>query len=123
MKLKVNENRDIELSELFNGIALKSTDGEHFGICMRDGGFEFNYAGVWYEAKAGKINELDKLEDWVSPPTDGSGVPDATCGCGCGCDDINVAKWTGTNPPIINGGIEDDCGCAQPDHCDDNKLD
>lgn len=24
---------------------------EEFGICMRDSGFDFQYAGTWYEAK------------------------------------------------------------------------
>ncbi len=58
MKITVNENRDIILKEVFNGVGLESQAGEEFGICMRDSGFEFNYGGDWYEAKGGKVTKM-----------------------------------------------------------------
>ncbi len=57
MKIEVDYNRQIVLKEVFDGILLESEDKETFGICMRDSGFEFNYQGVWYEAKEGTINK------------------------------------------------------------------
>lgn len=58
MKISVDEHRNILLEEVFNGIVLLSTNKEHFGICMSDGGYEFHYGGKWYSAKDGKIKEL-----------------------------------------------------------------
>lgn len=58
MKLTVNEQSEIILKEVYNGIGLESNDGEQFGICMRDTGFEFSYGGKWYEAKNGKVEVL-----------------------------------------------------------------
>ena len=58
MKLSVDEDGTIEVSEVFNGIKLKTSDGETFGICMRDSGFEFNYQGEWYEAKNGVVQKM-----------------------------------------------------------------
>lgn len=61
-KIEVNEKGEIILKDVFNGVGLETSDGEHFGICMRDTGFEFNYGGQWYEAKNGKVNVLGKPE-------------------------------------------------------------
>lgn len=53
---------EIILKEVFNGVGLETDDGESFGICMRDSGFEFNYGGVWWEAKNGRVNKLGDRE-------------------------------------------------------------
>jgi len=37
MKLTTNEQGVIQLEEVFNGIILKTKDGEEMTICMRDG--------------------------------------------------------------------------------------
>ena len=55
MKVTTNEQGVIQLEEVFNGIMLKTQDGEEMSICMRDGGFEFNYQGEWYFAKEGFV--------------------------------------------------------------------
>ena len=55
MKITTNENGVIQLEEVFNGIMLKTQDGEEMSICMRDSGFEFNYQGEWYFAKEGFV--------------------------------------------------------------------
>jgi hypothetical protein len=60
MKISVNEDRDIELREVYNGIGLVTRYNETFDICMRDTGFEFQYNNIWYEAKEGKIKKLSK---------------------------------------------------------------
>ena len=58
MKIQVDENNEILLTEVYSGVGLKTNDGEFLGICMRDTGFEFNYNGIWYEAKNGVIQKL-----------------------------------------------------------------
>ena len=55
MKVTTNEQGVIQLEEVFNGIMLKTQDGEEMSICMRDSGFEFNYQGEWYFAKEGFV--------------------------------------------------------------------
>lgn len=58
MKISIDEDGEFLLEKVYSGIGLKSDDGEEFSICMRDTGFEFNYQGVWYEAKQGKVNKF-----------------------------------------------------------------
>jgi len=49
---------EVTLTEVYNGVNLRTDSGEEFGICMRDQGFEFNYFGIWYEAKGGVVKPL-----------------------------------------------------------------
>jgi hypothetical protein len=60
MKLTTNEQGVIQLEEVFNGIILKTKDGEEMTICMRDGGFEFRYQGERYFAKEGFVMQFKK---------------------------------------------------------------
>lgn len=60
MKIEVDENNEILLTEVYTGVGLKTNDNEYLGICMRDTGFEFNYNGIWYEAKKGVVKKLSK---------------------------------------------------------------
>ena len=60
MKLTTNEHGIIQLEEVFNGIILKTRDGEEMTICMRDSGFEFRYQGEWYFAKEGFVEPFKK---------------------------------------------------------------
>lgn len=62
MKIETNENGEIILKEVYSGIRLETVDKELFAICMRDSGFEFSYAGEWYEAKQGIIKKLGKKD-------------------------------------------------------------
>jgi hypothetical protein len=55
MKVTTNEQGVIQLEEVFNGIILKTKDGEEMSICMRDSGFEFRYQGERYFAKEGYV--------------------------------------------------------------------
>ena len=55
MKLSVDEDNELLITEAYSGVGFKTLDGEMFGICMRDTGYEFNYMGKWYEAKNGRI--------------------------------------------------------------------
>ncbi|MBV2195509.1 MAG: hypothetical protein KUL78_03255 [Flavobacterium sp.] len=65
MRIQVDEDGQILLTEVYSGVGLKTRDGEFMGICMRDAGFEFNYNGTWYEAKGGVIRKMgsDTSED------------------------------------------------------------
>lgn len=63
MKIEVDNNRQIVLKEVFNGIMLESDDKETFGICMRDSGFEFNYQGLWYSAKQGAVKQMSDMDE------------------------------------------------------------
>ena len=58
MKIEINEDREFILKDVYSGVGLETDSGETFGICMRDGGFEFNYGGCWWEAKRGSIQKL-----------------------------------------------------------------
>ena len=58
MKIQVDEDGELLLTEVFSGVGFKTKDGESFGICMRDSGFEFNYMGTWYEAKNGVVKKM-----------------------------------------------------------------
>lgn len=50
MKILVEQDGTIQLREVYNPINLKTAEGELFSICMRDGGFEFEYNGQRYSA-------------------------------------------------------------------------
>lgn len=60
MKVTVTEDLSIQLEEVFSGLTLKTESGETMSICMRDSGFEFNYQGEWYFAKAGYVEPFKK---------------------------------------------------------------
>lgn len=50
MRIIVEQDGTIQLREVYNTINLKTAEGELFSICMRDGGFEFEYQGQKYSA-------------------------------------------------------------------------
>lgn len=58
MEMTVNEEYQIELKKVFNGITLITEDGERLSICMRDSGFEFEYEGEKYFAKEGYVESF-----------------------------------------------------------------
>lgn len=62
MKIVIKEDGSRVFKEVYSGILLESNDGEEIGICMRDTGFEFNYQGVWYEAKEGVVRKMTDYE-------------------------------------------------------------
>ena len=49
------------------GIGLVTDCGEEFAIAMRDTGFEFKYAGKWYEAKEGHLKIMGNLAEQEKP--------------------------------------------------------
>lgn len=61
MKITVDEQKHIQLEEVFNPIVLKTNDNETLVITMRDSGFELIYydtpLSVWkyIQLKNGKI--------------------------------------------------------------------
>jgi len=68
MKVEINQDEMIELSEVFNSIRLKTQDGESLTVCMRDSGFEFNYEGEIYHAKNGRLIHIEKFADKSNMP-------------------------------------------------------
>lgn len=60
LEITLDEQRNFVLTKVFNGVLLRSEDKEEFGICMRDSGFEFSYAGKWYEAKGGVLRMISR---------------------------------------------------------------
>lgn len=58
MKIKVNNDNQIELTKVYNSICLKTDDNEIIHICMRDTGFEFKYNNNWYSIKNGEVKKL-----------------------------------------------------------------
>jgi hypothetical protein len=77
VKLEVNEKYEITLKEVFSGVGFISPDGEEFGICMRDSGFEFTYEGRHFEAKEGELRELTTKLVTFSPSDNGGEAPKA----------------------------------------------
>jgi hypothetical protein len=60
MKVTVNQDKTIQLEDVFNSIVLKTKNGEEMTICMRDSGFEFKYQDEWYFAKEGSLEPFRK---------------------------------------------------------------
>lgn len=50
MKIDVNDQHDLILSEVYNGIGIRTEAGV-FGICERDGGLEVTFKGELIFAK------------------------------------------------------------------------
>ncbi len=70
MNVSIDQDGIIELTEVYNGIKLKTNSNEKMYICMRDSGFELNYQGQEYQAKDGvigimKINSARTLKDFI----------------------------------------------------------
>ena len=61
MKVEVGLDGNIELTNVFNSIVLKTDSGESLAICMRDSGFEFKYQGKWYSAKEGRVKSFEDI--------------------------------------------------------------
>ena len=55
MKIEVNEESEIVIKEVYNGVILQTNAGETLTMCMRDSGFEFMYGGKKYEAKNNQL--------------------------------------------------------------------
>lgn len=60
LEITLDGQRNFVLTKVFNGVLLRSEDKEEFGICMRGSGFEFSYAGKWYEAKGGVLRMISR---------------------------------------------------------------
>lgn len=89
MKISALPDCSIVLTEVYSGVLFVSKDKEEFGLCMRDSGFEFQYAGVWYEAKAGALKRLAATEPAAVelPKCD-------HCGASCGTDCDGRSHYT-----------------------------
>jgi hypothetical protein len=74
MKIDVNEKGTMILTNIYNPIVLESETKENFIICNKNGGFEFEYNGVLYFAKCGKLTPYlkratePKVEEPHEPP-------------------------------------------------------
>lgn len=58
MKIEVDEERNIILKDVYNGVGFISPNGETLNVCMRDGGYEFSYQGAWFRAVDGEISPM-----------------------------------------------------------------
>jgi len=58
MKIETTINGELQLTEIFDPIILKTKDGSKFNICMRDGGFEINFNGAKYSAQGDTIIQM-----------------------------------------------------------------
>ena len=62
MKLETTGDGQITLKEVFNSIRFVTEDGVELFLCMRDGGYEFKYAGRWYRVNDGKVLPMPKTD-------------------------------------------------------------
>lgn len=83
----------IILEKVYNGITLRTDDGEKLSICMRDSGFEFDYEGKSYRAMEGVLEE-------VKPPKKKRG------------SDVGSTDYAHTGTVHVEGG-ENCTGCKK----------
>ncbi len=61
MKVSVDQERNIVLKEIFNGVILETAEGNQLAICMRDDTFEMKLVGTdnWHrvDVKTGDIKK------------------------------------------------------------------
>lgn len=92
MKLDVGEEFVFELREVFNPIALITSEGNKVVICMRDDTLEFNVVGfdLWQKI------DMDTGRAYVMKESDRDPTPgrhfDHTCPW-CGYSDIKIWDW------------------------------
>jgi len=63
MKINASNGRDLVLTEIFNGVLLRTAEGNEIGICMRDDTVEINIItgdGGWHriDMQKGTINKM-----------------------------------------------------------------
>ncbi len=60
--MKITHGKDyFVIEDIYSGVLLRSPDKEEFGICMRDGGFEFQYGAEQYSAVNGVLCNMKNL--------------------------------------------------------------
>lgn len=57
MEITVNEDQQIQIERVFNGVKFVTINGEELSVCMRDTGYELVYEGTPIELKNGVVNE------------------------------------------------------------------
>jgi len=75
VKIDVDEDRNIRLREVFNGVKMETAEGNAIGVCMRDDTLEINvmpggkHTGNWWRVnmQTGQIESM--------PNTTNEGVP------------------------------------------------
>ena len=74
MKIQAGEDYTLIVTEVYNGLLLKTEEGQELGVCMRDGAFEVSINGHWYTARDSTI------VPWPIPkePVDGPVTADCT---------------------------------------------
>lgn len=63
MRINVGLDNELELTEVYNPIILRTDSGEILAITMRDSGFEFKYQGRWYSAKQGIVESFEDIAE------------------------------------------------------------
>jgi len=63
-KIETDSKGAIVLKNVYNGVGFITRDGEEFGICMRDTGYEFTYGGIHFEAKDGVLDVMGKRAEF-----------------------------------------------------------
>ena len=66
MKIDVDEERNIRLREVFNGVKLETSEGNAIGVCMRDDTLEINvmpggkHTGNWWRVNM-QTGDIDPM--------------------------------------------------------------
>lgn len=65
MKIDINEEGNVVLKEVYNGVLLETSEGNQLDICMRDDTFELSIPklGKWYRInmKTGGIYDMQSV--------------------------------------------------------------
>ena len=78
MKIDVDEERNIRLREVFNGVKLETSEGNAIGVCMRDDTLEINvmpggkHTGNWWRVnmQTGDIDPMPQPRPGLGAPND-----------------------------------------------------
>jgi hypothetical protein len=58
MRIDIDEQHNLRLKEIYNGVIIETNSGEELFLCMRDSGFEISYGDKRYSLQKGDINEM-----------------------------------------------------------------
>ena len=73
MKIDVDEERNIRLREVFNGVKLETSEGNAIGVCMRDDTLEINvmpggkHTGNWWRVNM-QTGDIDPMPNAPAHP-------------------------------------------------------
>lgn len=60
MKIRADQEGNLVLEEVYNGVLLRTDEGDSIGVCMRDGTFEITLCPVGKDAGTWRVNMAER---------------------------------------------------------------